>query len=342
MMQTSAPSWTSAPCYDEHLEDVALQRRGERVATAASPPPEPRRSRLGAVRAGALPLATAAAVAAHLDLEALARHLHQVVALDGLGAVLGRRLRLRLRQRLEPLAILDQVAARLRVGPLPGGHDRLVERNQRAHADDLELRQSAGHPPRGPLAVGAQAVSLAISGSYRASSPGRRARRSRRARRARPARVGGQPCPGEGAKPFSGSSATMRHSIARPWQRTASWPNPAARPRRSGSARAPGRRRSLLGHGVLHLHARVHLQEVELAVRQQELDRAGRGSPPRGPRGPRRRHARAQLGRPPRRRRLLDQLLVTALDRAVALAEGTTLPWWSASTWTSTWRGSER
>ena len=42
------------------------------------------------------------------------------------------------------------------------------------------------------------------------------------------------------------------------------------------------------------------------------------------------------------RRGLLDQLLVAALDRAVALAEVDDVAVGSASTWTSTWRGSGR
>jgi hypothetical protein len=77
-----------------------------------------------------------------------------------------------------------------------------------------------------------------------------------------------------------------------------------------------------LGHGVLDLDARVHLDEEELAPLVQELERAGAAvaDPP----------ARldaaladlvAQLRRQIGRRRLLHDLLVAALQRAVALAE---------------------
>ena len=77
-----------------------------------------------------------------------------------------------------------------------------------------------------------------------------------------------------------------------------------------------------LGHRVLDLEPGVHLHEVEVVAAAEELDRAraqiaaglGRG------------HRRgAHLGAPrraqPRRRRLLDHLLMAALDRAVALEE---------------------
>ena len=78
----------------------------------------------------------------------------------------------------------------------------------------------------------------------------------------------------------------------------------------------------LLGHRMLHLQARVHLEEVELVALDDELH---------GPRvhvahraGPRHRglgepglQGRGQVGRGA----LLDQLLVPALDRALALVE---------------------
>ena len=81
----------------------------------------------------------------------------------------------------------------------------------------------------------------------------------------------------------------------------------------------PGRH---LGHRMLDLDARVHLDEEERAVLDQELEGAdalvadlpaGLGA------------ARADLGHEPsgqtRRRRLLQHLLVAALERAVAAAE---------------------
>ena len=74
---------------------------------------------------------------------------------------------------------------------------------------------------------------------------------------------------------------------------------------------------------MLHLDARVHLDEIELpGVVKQELDGPGAhvvdrlGRPHRSLA-----HPRAQLGRERRRRGLLDQLLMPALDGAVPLAE---------------------
>ena len=78
-----------------------------------------------------------------------------------------------------------------------------------------------------------------------------------------------------------------------------------------------------LGHRVLDLQPRVHLQEIEMAVAvQQELDRAGADVV----HGARRRHRRrahffAQRGRDRRGGCLLEHLLVATLDRAVALAQ---------------------
>src|SRR5690606_4900905 len=77
-----------------------------------------------------------------------------------------------------------------------------------------------------------------------------------------------------------------------------------------------------LGDRMLDLDARVHLQEIEPAVLEQELDGAGvavadgrRGGDGGGA------HGLAQLGRERGRRRLLDELLMATLDRALALAE---------------------
>ena len=78
-----------------------------------------------------------------------------------------------------------------------------------------------------------------------------------------------------------------------------------------------------LGDGVLDLQARVHLQEVERAVLGgDELHRAGAVVA----HGSRQRdrllaHGLARLGIEQRRGRLLDHLLIAALDRALALAE---------------------
>ena len=78
-----------------------------------------------------------------------------------------------------------------------------------------------------------------------------------------------------------------------------------------------------LGHRVLHLEPGVHLEEVVGAVGvEQALDRARVRVPdrPGGVDGDRA-DALAQLGRDGGRRRLLEDLLVAALDGAVALTE---------------------
>ena len=81
--------------------------------------------------------------------------------------------------------------------------------------------------------------------------------------------------------------------------------------------------RHLLRHGVLDLDARVHFHEEILAVAsQQPLDRSRRAIPGRSCRvdaDPA--DEGTQLAADRGRRRLLDQLLVPALNRAVALAE---------------------
>ena len=90
--------------------------------------------------------------------------------------------------------------------------------------------------------------------------------------------------------------------------------------------------------------AGVHLDEVELLVLVQELE--GPGAAVVDP-AARLDAALADARALPRgdvgRRRLLDHLLVTALHRAIALAEIDALPRCSsASTWTSMWRGVSR
>ena len=77
---------------------------------------------------------------------------------------------------------------------------------------------------------------------------------------------------------------------------------------------------------MLDLQPRVHLEEVEPRIVslafEQELDRAGvavAGGPGRGDR--RRAHALAHGGRQRRRRTLFDDLLMAALQRALALEE---------------------
>jgi hypothetical protein len=92
---------------------------------------------------------------------------------------------------------------------------------------------------------------------------------------------------------------------------------------------------------VLDLEPRVHLEEVEAAVLADEkLERARREVAHRlralhGDLA----HLRGRLGAHARARGLLDDLLVAALDRAVALEEVDHVAVRSPSTWISTWRG---
>ena len=128
--------------------------------------------------------------------------------------------------------------------------------------------------------------------------------------------------PGEGVNLY-GSSALMRHSIA--------WPRSCDVALRERQLLAGGDADLHLhdvdaghqfGHRVLDLHARVHLDEEELAVLVQELEGAGAAVADLLAGGD---AALADLldhaARDARRRRLLDDLLVAALHRAVALAE---------------------
>ena len=81
--------------------------------------------------------------------------------------------------------------------------------------------------------------------------------------------------------------------------------------------------RDELGDRMLDLEAAVDLDEVRLALgAEQELERPRALVADRGARaGDRRLELLARLGRERGRRRLLDQLLVPPLDRALALAE---------------------
>ena len=81
----------------------------------------------------------------------------------------------------------------------------------------------------------------------------------------------------------------------------------------------------LFGDAVLDLNARVDLEEVDIAagVVEHELDRARGSVARRGARqtGRRSKQRFASLRGEARRRRLLEDLLVTALHRAIALAQ---------------------
>ena len=99
-----------------------------------------------------------------------------------------------------------------------------------------------------------------------------------------------------------------------------------------GQRRAAGHRKlradeidadDLLGHRMLDLQPRVHLEKIEVAFRRDdELDGAGAAVVDAARRRHRRRgHALAKLVAVARRRRLLDHLLMPPLDGAVALEE---------------------
>ena len=195
---------------------------------------------------------------------------------------------------------------------------------QRLQALDLVLAQRPEHALRGLLAVDVPDDQL---GDHRVVhrrdlGAGADARVDAHAGPGRLA-VGRRSCPGAGAKFFDASSALIRHSIAWPRSTTSSWVmdsgSPAATRMPSLTMSMPG---DHLGHAVLDLDARVHLQEEVLAVLEQALDRAGADvvDGARGLDGDLA-DALAHLVVDGRRGRLLDQLLVAALDRAVALAE---------------------
>ena len=130
--------------------------------------------------------------------------------------------------------------------------------------------------------------------------------------------------PGHGANVF-GSSALIRHSIA--------WPRKLHGPRvgevdllsrgRADLELHEVEPRHHLGHGVLDLHARVHLEEVDvLRLVHQKLERAERRVARLADRlADDLAHLLPPLGRHGGARRLLHDLLVAALERALALAE---------------------
>ena len=222
-----------------------------------------------------------------------------------------------------------------------------MEAEERRRAPDRVLVEGAQHPPARALAIDVRGRSAWRSAGRRAPrSRSPRARPSRRARRGRQARGSVVMRPGAGRKPADASSALMRHSIACPAKRTSSWRN------ESGS---PAAIEHLLAHEVetgdelrdrvLDLDARVHLQEVVLAVAGEEaLDRPGAAvaDGARGVDGDLRRSARAA-----RASTAGDGVSSTSFwwRRWIVQSRSprwTTLPCASARTCTSTWRGSSR
>ena len=95
-----------------------------------------------------------------------------------------------------------------------------------------------------------------------------------------------------------------------------------------------------LGDRVLDLDAAVQLEEPEVLAVEHELGRACAPVADRAGEAHGRLAIRARsAGVEGRRRRLLEHLLVAALDRALALPERDDLAGPSASSWISTWRG---
>ena len=133
--------------------------------------------------------------------------------------------------------------------------------------------------------------------------------------------------PVSGRKPFVGSSVVIRHCSAAPRSRIVSWLRPRSAEGLAGRDPQLGLHEvdvgDLLGHGVLDLDPRVHLDEVVVALgAEQELHGAGVAVADLG-REPHRvgAHPLADVGVEVGRRGDLDDLLVPPLDRAVALEE---------------------
>src|SRR4051794_6425179 len=316
----------------EDLPHVPLQRGLEQVGAAGAPARAlgALRLRRGARAVGGGPgRGGRDGLAAHLHVEALPAHLDLVrELLDRLAVVVLGGHGLRERELLQPVPVLDQVAAGLRVRPLVRGHDRLVERDEGLEVLDHVLAERPEHASCGLLAVGVpddelrdhrvvHGRDLAARADARVDADARAARLDVVADRPRRGR--------EVLRRVLGVDAAFDRVAAQ---------DEILLPEREllagGGADAllhdvdP---RHELGHRVLDLHARVHLEEEVLVALEQTLDRARAdvvdgGGGVRGDLA----DARAELLVDERRGRLLDQLLVAALDGAVALAEVDDVP----------------
>ena len=189
---------------------------------------------------------------------------------------------------------------------------------------DLVLAERADHPRGGLLPIGVPDDQLGHHRVvHRARSPSPARRPSRRARRGRRAPGRRRSSPGAGAKFLLASSALIRHSIAWPRSSRSSWAIESGSP---AATRMPSLTMSIpvtISVTQCSTWTRVFISRKKYSpLLEQPLDR------PRAGVVDRRRGLGGDLADPGpqllvhgRRRRLLDQLLVAALQRAVALAE---------------------
>ena len=273
-----------------------------------------RAARVARFGAGDAPLVAPAAAAARdgraddADVELAPGDLDGVGLLDALVLVVARLRGRRVEgERFEPVAVLQQVAARLALRPLLGGQQRAMKRDERLETLDLVLGERAQHARRGLLAVGVPDDEL---GHHRV------VHRRDLAARAHP---GVHAHAGSARLDVGPDPAGRRRELLRrvlgvdaALDRVAAQDDVVLRERQrlaGGDPDArlddvdPGRH---LRHAVLDLDAGVHLQEEVLArmlalrVHQQPLDGARRrGSRPRAP--PRRRSCRSARAAPRRR-----------------------------------------
>src|SRR5918995_2428517 len=309
---------------DDHLQDGALERRDQRARRSAATTAlalaarrlyrSHRRGPVGRIR-----------LTDHGHVEAAPRHLDRILAGDLLGLVLVRRLLRRGNgELLQPVLVLHDVAACFAVRPLLRGQQRAVEGDERLQATDLVLAEGTQHASRRRLAVHVPHDQL---GDHRVVErqdlvallgAGIHAHE----------RAGGLPVgtdyPRRGREDlrdvFRVDAALDRvaapdHVLLRVGERLA---------RRDLDLLAHDvDARDHLGHAVLHLPARVHLEEEVLAVLEQALDRSG-GAVADG------------AG---------DSSISFWWRRCTEQSRSNrwiTLPSASASTCTSTWRGSAR
>ena len=150
--------------------------------------------------------------------------------------------------------------------------------------------------------------------------------------------------PGAGAKFCAASSALMRHSIAWPRSTTSSWANDSGSP---AATRMPSLTMSMpvtISVTQCSTCTRVFISRKKYSPswNSPSIVPAPTVADGLGGVGGDLPDALAQRVVDDRGGGLLDELLMAALDRAVALAEVHVWPWASARTCTSTWRGSGR